>query len=254
MDPRGPRGVVFLLSLGAIPLACDKDDSGASAGATDGSATANVSTSSTGTDGSGSGTGSTTSSTTSSTTDDTATGGMSATGTTGDPEDPCYSYWAKQAECHGFTVEEYVGTYLEDCRRLLTVYAEFYGQACADTYASFFTCMGALSCASIDEYPSPCAPILDALSDVCVLILSPTCVAFGDKAASCDPQKTAAEVAHACEEELFLDTLAYGDACAETAEEYFACLSGLSCPELELDVACDGISTCDDPAAPTSSK
>lgn len=259
MDPRGPRGVVFLLSLGAIPIACDKDYSG-DASATEGSATANASTSGSGTtdgSGSGSGTGSTTASTTASTTDATATGGMSATGTSstgtpGDPADPCVAYVSKEAECNGWRYDALDVYY---CHKFSEWRAKFYEASCATTYDALYTCIGGLTCAELESADGdPCPEIQAMLPGACQLVIGPLCLAYGDKAASCDPQIDPAEAAYDCQVSIVLETITYGDTCGQAYEELFACLTALSCPEFTGDMPCAQVRTCDDLAAPTSSK
>lgn len=238
MDPAGPRNLAFLLSLGAIPMACDKDYSGS----TEDSATANASSTTASTGGTGS-TGDATGSGGSTSTGGTATATGSTSGSTGDsttggdPGDPCVAYWTKMAECDPELFQD-PSAEIAFCNQQFGWWTRFYTPSCAETYAAYFSCKGALSCAEIAAYSDACAAIADGIPEACQLVIGPICDAFGDKAATCDPQKTAAEAAYGCQTEIVLETLHYGDTCGQATEDYYACLSALSCPELADDQAC----------------
>ena len=167
--PPNYRGLAFLLSLGSLPLACNKDDKDSDAG-TDGTSSATDPTGNTGT--TGTGTDATEGNSSDPTTPDPTTGATepqttaAATGDTGDTGgtgvDPtCVAYGQHYVECYprAAMYQEYITQYCLDAkaRALMTD-----GQPCADAYDAFYVCLSMLECEG-----AGCGPESESIAGAC---------------------------------------------------------------------------------------
>ncbi|MEZ4453757.1 MAG: hypothetical protein R3B09_30155 [Nannocystaceae bacterium] len=244
------RSLAFLFSFGALPLACTAgDDMGTSDTATGTTGTAGTTTAGTtdgtSTDATGTATmGETVGTTAGTSTDGTSTEGTTTAttdGTTGDVDDACASYWSKEAECYPRYASE-LDAYIAECKSFLMSLGEVFGEDCIDAQAAVYKCYGGLTCAELMD-ATACDAVAEAADMTCVVTPGPACTAFGEKKAMCDPRLDAAEVAEYCQTEIGYGTITSGRACGDAIEEHYACLSALSCAELESPDACADVDT-----------
>lgn len=199
------RNLTFLLSLGALPLACDEaePDDSAEGGVT-----------STATD----------PSTSSDTTDTTPT---SAGTMSGGSEADCQAYvaWALMCDPTSDPAET-----LALCEEDLHFAEVFLGPKCVALYHDALACLVSASCAEADACISAVDTALDCLPDP-----GSVCQLWGVTYAECFPGPYANNAAGECQ--LYINQTAYnyGAYDAKKLEDYFACMSGLSCAELESD-------------------
>ncbi|MCB9566910.1 MAG: hypothetical protein H6710_06815 [Myxococcales bacterium] len=236
MDSSSYRHLAFLLSLGGIPLACTSDDTSSTSdtsptGTTSGgTATTTGSASDTttaGTDsgGSGSGTMGATSGSTSS--------GTTASETTGGPAGACESYTTKYVECNP---GESYDDILAGCQEAKMYWEQEYGPACAAAFDALNGCLADQECADFPD-SELCAADYAAFNEACAPEIGEVCAAFATKYAECSGED-ASYFAKYCQIGLNEATMEYGAACGMAYEEYYACLTGLSCAELGGDNAC----------------
>lgn len=234
MDHPGPNTILpFLLSLGAIPLACIGDDSDKDGG---GSATVSTSTSA-------------------EPTEPTETSGSSpgSEGTVDPPGlDPCVIYAEKYDSCDDSV--EYEDA-LDYCQENNHWFHTAYSTACASSYEDYYECVGSLSCHEIDAGEELCIKYIDV--EACEEPMPPSaCIAYGEARRTCGTELDGVSAEEVCVEYIFMGTFFEDLVCAETVEDYFSCLSALSCVELaaveaeEITDPCIAAVMCEEPPPP----
>jgi hypothetical protein len=160
--------LAFLLSLGALPIACttSDDDSTTNDTAATMTGTATNTTMSTGTEDTGTATNQTTDNSTSGVTTDVSTSDTGyADSTTGNIDIPpvCQMYGDHLAKC-GIRYADSAPMY---CAYAL-MYDEAYGEACVMADSDYYACLAMADCAELmDKMATPCEPELNAYLDAC---------------------------------------------------------------------------------------
>lgn len=224
------HGLAFLLSLGAIPLACADGKDDASAGETTGPTGTDATTSTAGTTAS-----TTAASTTAATTDPTETTGMS-TSTTGGLDELCGMYAQKSVECYAETPEVWL-CYCQNRRD----FAEAVGPACQQAMDAYFECT---STASGCELVEVCAAEDEAAATACFVNPpetppGPACTAWGEKYVECFYNRgDAAYEAAFCQDIATSLIYSYGEECGQAYEDLYACLGNADCAEIDAETVC----------------
>lgn len=209
MEPSTCRSLAFLLSLGTLPLACKPEPGDTTDGGTDGT--------SSGTDSAGS-------------TDTPTTATTDGSGTP-DPGNLCQTYVALEVKCDP-TLAGMEPMLLAECQKDLTQFAAIRGPACVALLEQFLACRET----SCDE--KACAAEAEAV-ETCYPEPGEVCQAFGAKQFECFPTNyDAAYFAGYCQYSINYGAYVSGAACSAAFEEQFACLSALSCGELQNGVPC----------------
>ncbi|MEZ4451904.1 MAG: hypothetical protein R3B09_20745 [Nannocystaceae bacterium] len=220
MDPAAAR-LTFLLSLGALPLGCTAgDDAASDASATTGAATSSTTGGATTTESSGDVTG-----------ESDATEGAAG---------PCEARQAKLQGCFPNLYPD-VSESVERCELEILRSGEVLGQACADALAAAEGCYAALSCDELSMSTDACDAANVTVDEACAPIPGPTCVDYGETVAMCDASASAEHSAELCQYWISDLEIEFGDECGDAVEDYFACLSGLSCAEADEPGACGGL-------------
>lgn len=246
MDP-SCRHLAFLLSLGAVPLACTGDDSSTSSDTDTASTTGTASTAGTDT-ATGTATGTATETggtgTDSGTDSGTASGTDATTATTGDETTGettsettgggslCEDFANFYAECS----ED--GTYrsaLAYCTAFLDT-AATYGEDCLSAFESVIKCQTAQTCREYNEGLG-CEQEYVAFEAACVPEIGETCGAYGAAYEACDGPDEGADIY--CQQEINGYTSDYGEECGQAVDDYFACLSALDCADLLDETGCE---------------
>ncbi len=248
MDP-SCRHLAFLLSLGAVPLACTGDDtsttSDSDTASTTGSATTTATDTTTGsaTDTGGTGTDSGTDATT--TTD--STGDETAGETTGQTTSETTSETTGQTTGGGSLCEDFANFYVECsdegtyrsglayCMAALDS-GELYGEDCLSAFESLIKCQTTQTCREYNEGLG-CDQEYVALETACVPEVGETCAAYGAAYEACDGPDEASDVY--CQQEINGYTSEYGEECGQAVDDYFACLSALDCADLLDETGCE---------------
>lgn len=238
MDPSTYRGLTFLLSLGALPIACnpEKNDTtdGGTGGGTTGTTTGATTDATTGaasiTDGgSGSdgvtdsgGSGGTTSGSTG--VGDTDTGGASGV---------CEALTAFQVMCDP-SLAGMEADLLAECEDQRKVTKIARGDACLAMQDAAFECVAMSTCDTVDM----CQAVSESAAD-CLPEPGAGCKAYAEKFVMCMPGEDPAKVGGYCQSGLNYSIYLYGPACGAATEELYACLAGLSCGDLLMGIGCD---------------
>lgn len=241
MDPSTYRGLTFLLSLGALPIACNPEKNDTTDGGTGGGTTGTTNGATTGattgaasvTDG-GSGSGSATDSggTTSGTSGPTS--GTSGETETGGPNGACASYVAYQVKCDpGLAGME--AQLLADCEAGRMMNAKTLGDACLALYDVYFECLG--NTAMCDN-PTACEAEGMAAFD-CLPEPGAGCKAYATKYVECVPDTDPGYIGGLCQGNINYGTSVYGAGCGAAYEDFFACLGGLSCNDFMMAIGCE---------------
>ncbi|MEZ4451845.1 MAG: hypothetical protein R3B09_20445 [Nannocystaceae bacterium] len=223
------HGLAFLLSLGAIPLACTDGEGESSAGSTgDTTGATGMTTGSTSTSTSA------TEATESSSASGTTTSAMTTEGsTTGADDELCSAYAQKVVECYPRT--GYAAT-LCYCQNQRDFGAALDG-ACRAAIDGWLQCQAlASSCDLVSE----CEAEDDAVSDLCEGQPTPgaACVAWGDHYAACYGARYADPAAAYCQSYALSLTHSYGIACGEAYEDLYACLAAAECGADDFEETC----------------
>lgn len=237
MDAPSSRGLVFLLSLGAIPLGCSDGDGESDTEATTATATATT----TGTTTAGTGTATTTGGTTTGSASETGTSTMTTAGsdtddttTTGEPAGLCEDYAARAIECYP---RDSFRDALQYCQDDLAKYAEI-GPECEAAAVDYYKCVAAAPC----ESDNACDQEVGYLFTACLPEPGPACMAYAAKIGECEgltPEEIDS-VGSYCQTGINFGVEEYGAACGAAYEEFYACLGALSCDEIGGDGACPG--------------
>ena len=242
MDP-SCRHLAFLLSLGAVPLACTGDDTSTTSDSDTASSTGTATTTATATDtttgsatetgGTGTDSGTDGTTTTDSTGDETA--GETTSETTGETTGGgslCEDFANFYVECSD------EGTYrsgLAYCMAFLDS-AVLYGEDCLSAFESLIKCQTTQTCR---EYNGGlgCDQEYVALETACVPEVGETCAAYGAAYEACDGPDEGLDVY--CQQEINGYTSEYGEECGQAVDDYFACLSALDCADLLDETGCE---------------
>lgn len=223
MDSSRSHRLAFLLSLGAVPLACTDGKDDTSAGATTGETVSGTTSGST--DGMTAGTASTSASS-----GDETTG---TTSTTGDPGALCPLYAQSQVEC-GVNVRYDVA--LCYCEHQLA-WGEALGPVCKAAVDALLACQGlAASCDGTE-----CQAEGEAFFNDCDNDPAPgaACSAWGPKLVECiKPTGDAASEAALCQYAKVAQIANYGADCGLAYEELYVCLAIADCAAIDDETAC----------------
>lgn len=221
MEPSTYRGLTFLLSLGALPIACNPEKGGTTDGGSGGT-TADDGTSSDG--------GVTTSGSTGAGSTDTGSTGSTDTGGT---SGACAAYVAFKVMCDP-SLAGMEAQLLADCETERKKTAIIYGEACVAPLDAANECVAMSGCGAQD----PCTAEWMAVEN-CLPEPGPVCQAYAAKVVECMPGTNLEFEAGSCQADLNDVQYYSGPGCGAAYEEYYACIAELSCSELAMDVFCD---------------
>lgn len=219
MDSTTYRGIAFLLSLGALPIACEPNEDGGTDDGTGGTSDA--------TDGAGTTSGAPT------TSSDGTTGESGTTGGMGDPAGSCALYveYVKRCNPDGEETEAELYSYCSMTRKRVEA---VYGPDCLVAHDAVNECLATIAC----DDPDPCPDEIDA-SNLCTPAAGAGCMAFAAKEAECYDTPEPEYAAGACQ--VYVNDRAYyfGAACGAAFEELYVCLVDLPCPDFLMREGCD---------------
>ncbi len=244
MDPSTYRGLTFLLSLGALPIACnpEKNDTtdGGTGGTTTGATTTGATTDATG--GESSGDLVTDSGPTGGTSGVTTSGSTGAGETTGGAGDTCDALVAFQVMCDP-SLAGMEADLLAECQDQRKVTKIARGDACLAMLDAAFECVVMSTCDTVG--------MCEALSESAAYCLPEpgmACKAYAAKFVECMPGEDPTKVGGYCQSGLNYSVYLYGPTCGTATEELYACLGGLSCGDLLMGIGCDAESMAADAA------
>ncbi|MEZ4448975.1 MAG: hypothetical protein R3B09_05785 [Nannocystaceae bacterium] len=249
MDAFSSRGLLFLISMGAVPLACSDGGSGSetdnnsdATSETAGTTTAGTMTDGTATDGTATD-GTTTAGTT---TDGTTTAGTTTAGTTtgesttsmetttGGDNSVCADYAKAGALCYPRVPYD---EWFDNCAAFVEDYAK-YSQACLSAGEAFLQCKTMTACGE--------EPDCDAEYMTTTITCSPppgeVCTNWGAKNAECymKPLDQASYIALFCQKAIWNGNFDHGPACGMAIEDHYACVAALDCADFNSQAGCEG--------------
>lgn len=216
MESSAYRSLAFLFSLGTLPIACGPkggdttDGTDPTTGTTDGTpATPTDSMSS-----------------------EPTTGATEPGGTT-DTGGPCQSYVDYFLRCDP-EYADFQDQFFAQCTTYRHQVEVLYGPACLALHDAVYECLETAPC---QDGPA-CGPETE-VADACLPEAGASCIAFSAKEAECYGEPVPANAAGHCQ--VYINSQVYygGPACGAAAEEYFACLADLPCPDFEMGSGCD---------------
>lgn len=230
MESMTSRGLLFLLSLGAVPLACSDGGSGSETDV--------------GTDSTSGTTGTTANTTGESTTSAGTTGESSTTGesttttgestTTGDPGEVCDQVAAHVLLCYPDD-PSFADDALQYCKDALADNAK-YSAGCLAAGVVVQECHSKGACGE----PSSCSAEIKEETIACSPPSGELCTSWGAKYAECymKPVDQASYYGLFCEGAIWNGKNDHGMECGAALEEFYACLAALDCPTFLSDTRC----------------
>lgn len=185
-------------------------------------------------------------------TGDGATGGEASTGTEtststtttagsstssgeggGEPPSGCEAYVSRFIACIADGDRSLYPEALAECEMGLLVYDELYGDECVDVVEAYQACFASLTCAEIDG-DRACDAEGSAIMEHCTSEPGPLCAAYEAKVVLCTGDRGSNPGAE-CQTQIDMYSRYYGEACAQSVEDYYACLTALACGESGCD-------------------
>lgn len=231
VDSFSTQGLLFLISMGALPLACGggggESETDTNSGTT--SETAGTTTSGATTDGATTteATGGGTTAVESSTTMEPTTGGESSV---------CADYAKAGVACDPMSP---YSDFFDYCTESISEYA-LYSQACQAAGEAFFKCKTKVDCGASPQ----CAAELMASAIACSPPAGEVCTSWGVKYTECymKPADQASYIGLFCQRAIWKGTNKHGPACGMAIEDHYACIAALDCVNWDSQAGCEATS------------
>ena len=230
MDPSTYRGLTFLLSLGALPIACNPEKNDTTDGGTGGTTTGTT----TGTTGDESSSNVVSDSGPTEGTSGVTTSGGTSTGETGGTDGACASYIAFSVMCDA-SLAGMEAQLLAECEADRKRTAAARGDACLALSDALRACLGmSADCAD----PTACKAE-EMAESACLPEPGEACKAYAAKYVECVPGEDPGYIAGLCQSGINYSAYDFGPACGAATEDYYVCLGGLSCNAFKMGTGCD---------------
>jgi len=238
MDSFSTQGLLFLISMAAIPLACSgggsESETDTNSGTT--SETAGTTTDGATTDGATTDGATTDGATTAPTTSGGTTAAESSTtmeATTGEDSSVCADYAKAGVICYPRAP---YSDFFDLCVGSFEEYVA-YSQACLAAGEVFFKCKMMVACG---ESPQ-CDAEQMATTIACTPPAGEVCTNWGAKNAECymEPADQASYIGLFCQDAIWRGTNKHGPACGMAIEDHYACVAALDCADWESQAGCE---------------